>query len=91
MTEADILKQCRWPSVRAVSVAMVTFECGEDEAIAALVDMRELISQVRRQFGLSLEDAAIAVTRVEPIAAAVMSRHGFTKEAAIIELIRECG
>jgi hypothetical protein len=88
MTEADILKLCRWPSNRAVSVAMVTFECGEDEAIAALVDMRVLISKVRREFALSLEDAAIAVARVSPLVPGVMARHGFTKDVAVLELIR---
>jgi len=91
MTEADILKQCRWPSARAVSVAMVTFQCGEDEAIAELVEMRVLISKVRREFGLSLEQAAIAVTCASALAQGVMARHGLTRDIAILELIREGG
>jgi len=50
-----------------------------------------LISRVRREFGLSLEQAAIAVTRVSPLAPRLMARHGLTQDVAIVELIRGGG
>jgi hypothetical protein len=77
-----------WPSGRAVAVTQHTYECSEDEAVAELVERRELIARVARKFKLSVDEAAVAVTRVDALADQVMARHGLTRDAAIIELIR---
>jgi hypothetical protein len=87
-TEADILRQVRWPSRRAVKIAMNNFDCDEATAIDRLIELRFVISEVRRECGWSLEEAAIHVARLEPIARALMARHGFTLPEAIIELLR---
>jgi hypothetical protein len=93
MTEADILRQVRggWPSPRAVKVAMNNFDCDEATAIDRLIELRFVISEVRRAFGWTLEEAAVHVARLEPITPALMSRHGFTLAKAIIELLRAGG
>jgi hypothetical protein len=88
MTEAEILRQVRWPSPRAVSFAMQALECDEATAIAELVELRVVISEVRRALGWTLEQAAIAVIRLEPVTPPLMARHGLTKPEAIIELLR---
>lgn len=87
-TEADILRQCRWPSAKAVAFAMNALDCDEAAAVAELVELRVVISNVRREFGWSLEEAAIQVIRLDPVTPALMSRHKLMKADAIIELLR---
>ena len=76
------------PTDRVIHFAMHTFECDEGAALAVLVDLRNTIRLVGREFGWTMEEAALQVVRLDAATPPLMSRHRFTKAEAIIELLR---
>ena len=76
------------PTDRAVAFAMLTFECDEETALTALIDLRMTIARVGREFGWTMEEAALQVIRLEAATPPLVSRHRLTKAEAIIELLR---